>query len=355
MNHFSSCVFTNSSPLCRTLDKAGVPADGKWRTLILYMRGIETYDFLSEVQKSQIQSLVIETLQQKDFSEENFQRIMRRHEEIIHSPCKLKLQAAISETAEMIEEFRKLLRRRGGDVECLGVTTVQTLEEGGDPEELIASLKDSFHQIVEILRRDADSLDLLSRTDALTGLMNRRALDDFLELCVERWKNEDKTFSMLMVDIDNFKNFNDRFGHRIGDQALVTIAKLISHQCTLLNGEGLECFSARYGGEEFTVVLPLVEEEQAEAIAEDLRDRVERYNFVIRDTDGEIIKRNIHITISIGVAEINPSWRGAYIENVVDAADRALYRAKAFGRNRVCGASQTPDRFALVSRMPDDS
>lgn len=340
-NNFKmTCHFSCSEPLCQTLDKVGVPADGKWRTLILYMRGIEAYDFLSESQKMSIQNLVLETLQQRDYSDEKFHEIMNRQEQILNSPCNNKLQSALSETAQMVEDFRKLMLRRGGDVQKLGSTTVKTLENGGDPDAMIKTLKESFTEIVEVMQRDAENLSQLSKTDGLTGLMNRRALDEYLENCIETWKNEEQVFSVMMIDIDHFKKFNDRFGHRIGDQALATVARLMKRQCQSLEAETVECFSARYGGEEFCMVLPLVEEEQAEAIADELRQSVERYNFIIRDSNGDIIKRNIHITVSIGVAQMNPEWRGAYLENVMDAADKALYKAKADGRNQVCRAGK---------------
>ncbi len=333
------CDFACSEPLCRTLDRAGVPPDGKWRTLILYMRGIESYDFLSENQKANIQALVIKTLQERDFSDENFEKIMLQQEEIINGPCNRRLQSALSETAEMVEEFRKVLRRRGVDVESLGNSTVRSIQQGDDTEQLIEHLKRSFQEVVEIMRRDADNLDQLSRTDGLTGIMNRRALDEYLDLAIQQWRLNKKPLSLLMLDIDHFKNFNDNYGHRIGDQALITLAKLMLRLKEDLAKEAVECFCARYGGEEFTIVLPGVGVEQAQAIAEDLRKTVERYNFIIRDSNGEVLKRNIHITISIGVAQMHPSWRGALVENLVDAADKALYEAKSGGRNLVCAAA----------------
>lgn len=335
----SPCDFSQSEHLCKTLDRAGVPTDAKWRTLILYMRGIDTYDFLSDGQKARIQELVIRTLQERDYSDEKFMAIMREQEEILNGPCNRRLQAALSETAQMVEEFRTLLRKRGGEVANLGDTTVEAINSGEDPEVLLNTLKKSFQEIVDIMQRDADTLDQLSRTDSLTGLMNRRALDEFLNACLESWQSTGRIFSLLMLDIDHFKKFNDNYGHRIGDQALATVSKIMGRVGASLEAEDIEAFLARYGGEEFSVVLPAVGEEQAVAIAEDLREQVSRYNFIIRDSHGEVIKRNIHITVSIGVAEISPQWRGAFIENLVDSADKALYRAKASGRDRVCSAN----------------
>ncbi len=333
------CAFTCEEPLCKTLDRAGVPSVEKWRTLIFYMRGIESYDFLSEQQKAGIQRLVISTLQERDYSERKYQEVMRRLHEILNAPCSEKLHNALSETAAMIVEFRKMLRLRGGDVEKLGMQTMGTLQQGGDPELIVENLKASFREIVDTMRRDADNLDQLSRTDALTNLNNRRALDEELASCIQRWQTQGTPLSMLLADIDHFKQFNDSYGHRIGDQALATVAKIIRRVEEKVRGEGQEFSPARYGGEEFVILLPGAGEELALEVAEDLRQQVERYNFIIRDTDGEVLKRDIHITISIGVAEMDKRWRGAFAENLLDAADKALYRAKAQGRNRVLGAS----------------
>ncbi len=333
------CVYNSSEPLCRTLDKAGVPPDAKWRTLILYMRGIEAYDFLSEGQKSSIQHLVLKTLKERNFTDENFQRIMQEQDEILNGPCNQKLHNALAETAVMIEEFRTMLHKRRGDVESLGDKAVETIRSGGDPNVLIGSLKSSFQEIVDIMRRDAADLDKLSRTDPLTGLSNRRGFDGMLDEHIDNWICDNLTLSLLMVDIDHFKKFNDSYGHRIGDQALITVAKIMRRMEGFLRDTGVEFFPSRYGGEEFAVILPAIDEAHAMTVAEDLRQQVERYNFIIRDSNGEVLKRNIHITISVGVAEMDASWRGAFKDNLVDAADKALYRVKAAGRNNVLAAS----------------
>jgi diguanylate cyclase (GGDEF)-like protein len=332
------CDFSGSEQLCLTLDKAGVPHDPKWRTLIIYMRGLEHYDFLSTKQKSQIQALVLHTLREKDYSEETYRTIIKKQEEILNAPCNERLQAALSETASMVEEFRKLLTRRRGDVEHLHLKTVDTIQNGGDPETMIASLKASFHAIVAEMKKDAEDLTLLSMTDALTNLSNRRAFNERLEETVAQALEDEKSFSLIMFDIDHFKLFNDNYGHRIGDQALATVSMLLKkyEETNFITG----FFPARYGGEEFSVILPGLDEKAGIDIAEALRQNIQNYNFVIRGPNGEILKRGIHITVSAGVASLRFAWGGAYCENLVDAADKALYAAKATGRNKVVGSSQ---------------
>lgn len=335
----SICDFSGSEHLCQTLDKAGVPHDPKWRTLIIYMRGLEYYDFLSTQQKAQIQSLVLHTLRDKDYSDETYRTIIHKQEEILNAPCNKRLQAALAETASMVEEFRKLLSRRRGDVEHLSVKTEDIIQKGGTPETMIASLKASFQAIVAEMKKDAEDLTLLSMTDALTNLSNRRAFNERLEMSVKQAFESKKPLSLAMFDIDHFKQFNDNYGHRIGDQALATVAMLLKKYAETNFIAGF--FPARYGGEEFAVILPDMTEKGGIDIAEALRQNIENYNFVIRGLNGDILKRGIHITVSAGVAAFNASWAGAFCENLVDAADKALYAAKAAGRNQVIGSSQT--------------
>lgn len=333
-----ACDFSGSEQLCATLNKAGVPHDPKWRTLIIYMRGLEHYDFLSAKQKADIQSLVLHTLREKDFSENAYLEIIRKQEEILYAPYNLKLQTALSETASMVEEFRQLLIRRRGDVEHLSVKTADTIEKGGDPEFMIASLKNAFQSVVAEMKKDAEDLTLLSMTDALTNLNNRRAFNEYLEKTVARALKSGEPMSLIMLDIDHFKIFNDTYGHRIGDQALAAVGMLLKKHEEIEHIEGY--FPARFGGEEFVVVLPGIDENTGISVAEDIRRSIENYNFVIRGVNGDIIKRGIRITVSGGVGSLSPAWSGAFCENLLDAADKSLYAAKAAGRNLIIGHSQ---------------
>ncbi len=331
------CDFSDQEQLCQTLNKAGVPHDPKWRTLILFMRGLRNYHVLTDTQKSAIQELVVNTLKEKNFSDENYHRVVARKQEIINGPCHNKLQSALAETAAMVKEFRALLTRRSGDVSSLENVTVKAIQENSDPDAMIAQIRQAFRELAETMQSDAASLERISRTDSLTNLNNRRAFDEFMESAVQGWlQHRSSPLTLMMIDIDHFKLFNDNYGHRIGDQALATVASLIRRQCEAHQTHSkLSVFPARYGGEEFAVVMPGVDEALARDWAEELRGSVARYNFIIRDADGDVLKRGIHITVSIGVGSMQESWRGAYVENLIDAADKALYAAKAAGRNQV--------------------
>jgi diguanylate cyclase (GGDEF)-like protein len=168
-------------------------------------------------------------------------------------------------------------------------------------------------------------LQALAETDALTGLSNRRGFD----LMIEReWQDairQERPLSLLMIDADHFKSYNDRHGHQAGDTALRMVALCISGLLPRMGGGG-----ARYGGEEFAVLLAGLSLEQAVEVGERIRQDVEKLSF-----------SGVPVTVSVGAACVIPS-ADETPEGLVHAADLALYEAKARGRNQTRSA---PDRI----------
>lgn len=162
----------------------------------------------------------------------------------------------------------------------------------------------------------AVELEKRSITDSLTGLMNRGYIEERLIEEMSRANRYRTQMSLLMVDVDNFKSYNDTFGHPAGDVALVLVAKAMKD--TLRAAD----VAARYGGEEFAILLPQTDAAEAASIAERLRQRVERTEFPRRQ-----------VTISVGFAEFTPEF--AEPRDWITAADMALYDAKELGKNRV--------------------
>jgi diguanylate cyclase (GGDEF)-like protein len=154
-------------------------------------------------------------------------------------------------------------------------------------------------------------------TDALTGLYNRRWLDQRLPRLVARHERAGRPLSLLLLDIDHFKRFNDELGHAAGDQVLAMVAQTISAQVRPTD------LAARYGGEEMVVVLPETPLDGARIAAERLRSRIER----ARAKD---IERPV--TVSIGVATLGLHEDA---QELLRRADEMLYRAKSLGRNRM--------------------
>lgn len=168
----------------------------------------------------------------------------------------------------------------------------------------------------------ATQFQLLSITDALTGLLNRRYLEERLGEELERSKRHRFPMSFLMIDIDNFKEYNDRNGHQAGDVALE-----VSAQC-LKSALRSEDVASRYGGEEFSVLLPQTSLAEAQVIAERIRRRVERTTFEHRESQPGGV-----VTVSIGISSFAPKVDSP--ETIIGAADQALYLAKSRGKNRV--------------------
>lgn len=173
-----------------------------------------------------------------------------------------------------------------------------------------------------------NDLSLLARTDGLTGLNNRRTLDDALELEWRRTKRAGTALSLIFVDIDRFKNFNDSYGHQTGDDALTAVANAIS--ATIQRPGDI---AARFGGEEFVVVLPDTTIEGAAAVAAKIHKVVRALQIEHRSSEHAIV------TVSIGAA-CSAADDEADVLALLKAADEAVYEAKSGGRNRTALAMQ---------------
>jgi diguanylate cyclase (GGDEF)-like protein len=175
-------------------------------------------------------------------------------------------------------------------------------------------------QLLDRLRGQADALEQLANEDPLTGVANRRRFNDMLSHVATVSAQDGRHWSLAIVDIDHFKQVNDRHSHVVGDLALCAVAEVLRHAAPA------DHLVARLGGEEFALLMPDTDAVQAARIGERIRTAVQQ-----RDYRG--IAPDLAITISIGVATC--AMRGVDAATIFQAADAALYRAKAWGRNRV--------------------
>jgi diguanylate cyclase len=184
-------------------------------------------------------------------------------------------------------------------------------------------LEENFLQTTKDLDQIKDSLkqaEQHSNTDALTGLANRRALEAFLRSAQISAMESGTPLSILMIDIDHFKKFNDSYGHQVGDQVLRLVGKVVQDSVR-------ECdMAARYGGEELMAILPGAPLDVCAEVSERIRRRVAEARLTRRATGEEIAS----VTISIGVAQFR---MGETADGMIERCDKALYQAKHMGRN----------------------
>lgn len=258
--------------------------------------GLAAYEASRNVER--LLSVVHEALSAAgDTTTSHGERISALHDELGRQEKVTEIRKVVagilSETARMRMSINKLERR-----------VVHSAAE-------IAELRDNLEQA----QREANA-------DPLTGIANRKMLEFELKRSAKEAAGGDKPFSVLMVDVDEFKQFNDEYGHQIGDHALKLVAR------TLAQGIKRRDLAARFGGEEFSVVLVETPLDGAIKLAENLRARIETTKL-----ESEGVSHGVRpVTISIGVAQYREDEP---LKRLVGRADRALYRAKEQGRNRV--------------------
>ena len=166
-----------------------------------------------------------------------------------------------------------------------------------------------------------ETVEMLAITDGLTGLYARRYFFERFNEELSRSKRQDLKFSFLMIDIDDFKNCNDTYGHLVGDLVLKDVARIIKENVREID------LAARYGGEEFSLILPETDSKRAMLVADRIRKRIEENIF-------SAYEEKLKITVSIGLAVYPEDSQEAL--DLVEMADKALYVAKSSGKNIVC-------------------
>lgn len=222
------------------------------------------------------------------------------------------------DVAQLSVSIRSLLRRLG----IAEVGQEEALRDAALSKQLLA-------EKTQRLGEDINALQILADTDPLTGLLNRRAFKVFGVDAMNYYRRHQRELGVLVIDIDFFKRINDTFGHAVGDDVIRTVGQIVVDEARTIDKV------ARFGGEEFVVLLRETEKEGPAALAERIRSRIA--GALVDHPD-----HTIHVTVSVGGSMASPTDRD--IEDVIERADRALYEAKATGRNRVVVAA--PDEAA---------
>ncbi len=260
----------------------------------------------------------------------------RRCEELIGRRCFEVLHNRISACNDCVVEktFQssdpcakdKFLVLPGGGETWVEIFTYPIVGEEGRVSHVIEYTRDitSRRKSEEERKKLIERLEYLSNTDVLTGLLNRRALLERLAYEVERAARYKSDLSVVLCDIDYFKEINDSYGHILGDNALNAVAGTLRSS---LRGSDI---AGRYGGDEFMLILPETSVQGAVEFAERIRASLEDARVRIRGS------KTINMSLSLGVTCLRRRRRGADVDGLVRRADTALYLAKRTGRNKVC-------------------
>jgi diguanylate cyclase len=223
----------------------------------------------------------------------------------------------VGQHSSRVEEInQELTVNQAPEPEGVISAVARLIESNQSIQSQLSSVETRLHeqaQLVEIKAAEA-------RTDILTNLANRRAFDDKLAACFSDFQRSRQTFSLILGDIDHFKEFNDTHGHQTGDEVLRGTARVLRESA------GQSGFVARYGGEELAIVLPATTADKGISVLERTRQAVESARF--RTTNSQL-----RVSMSFGIAESLPGEDAAAL---IRRADSALYAAKQAGRNRGC-------------------
>jgi diguanylate cyclase len=293
--------------------------------------------------------------QKQKLTDESLEELWRRHCVPNGDPAVV-LQAS-DRLGKMMAELAQQMSNSDGDTKRFG-TAIENFSSGlvealGTPDVVTALREATRKMLVETqrmagqnralenqlqvagseitnLRSNLDEMRREAFTDPLTGVGNRKAFDQSLRDTIASAGESAKPLTLIMVDVDHFKKFNDTHGHLLGDEVLKLLGR------TLVSGVKGRDVVARYGGEEFAVVLPETPIAAGRIVADQLREALKSRRVLLRSTGKDLGR----VTMSVGVAQ----WRaGESASAMIARADAALYHAKRSGRDRVCTEADVPE------------
>lgn len=340
--------------VCFEIHKIGYGDDPAWLAIVLIVRNLLTkFSCFSESQKSLLKSYVFYELKKKDVSAEHLDSVIQRLEHFFEDNKKSKdlknqfvrqneiLGAMTSAIDDFLRELYFSESFRSNLVAKYGNESLEVLNKDVEPAEIVNKMKvmvtemlTAYRQEAEEWQQKAKSLEQVVNVDSLLApLHNRGALEKYLRSEIANCKSGNCNLSVLMMDIDNFKEINDEYGHHIGDDVLRALAKIVNSHAAMYGW-----YAARYGGDELVVVCNSSAEEVM-LHADAIRMAAQNYDFYPRK-DGQIQRISVKFTVSIGVGEYA---KGMTSDDLIDAADEAMYRVKVSGKNDVARFERLED------------
>lgn len=294
--------------------------------------------------KGKLTNMDCRTLHEQFLSERRKQEAYTRASDQIHatlhdvSSLMTNVKEATTEYSDTLEGVTKKISkvRTPQEMEAVMKSVVSDTNKMMEHNKKLEVQLERSAVAMEELKRDLERVRREAMTDGLTSLSNRKAFDEQITRLSEECSAEGKIYTLLLLDIDHFKSFNDNYGHQVGDQVLRLVAR------TLTDGIKGRDIAARYGGEEFAIILPETNLDHGIAVAESLRKALANKE-VINRSNGELLGR---ITMSVGVAQF---YADEAIHDLIERADAALYTAKHNGRNQVA-AAPTPHERSMAAK-----
>ena len=333
--------------VAEAMDKFGIGDDPDWLAVILFVRNLLGHlSVYSDEKKAEIQQEVFAELSRKDFSTKQFDNVIAMLDMFIMQTIgAMELEEALAEekrsAVQLLNEMNAVIvslqgnsERQGKKLNDFKKKTVDVIESDKERSVIVAKVRSIFQELITEFREESRELQDRARAlehtanfdPLLTTLHNRRSLDGYLKEVVTAQNEESLPLSLIMIDVDFFKNVNDTYGHQTGDDLLKVLGRIVT-----ANAMQHQAFPARYGGEELVMVMNRVPKSIASLCAEAIRSEVENYDFRDR-IEGKLSENPIRFTISAGVAQWQTGWD---VAKLVGAADAALYAAKNTGRNKV--------------------
>lgn len=345
------CVYSGAAERCSLLDKLGVPNEFVARIAASYFNEQLFHEHLTESIKRDVLDAFSSFILKRNYSDEALVGLFRTRDKIITQPFKELSKKLALESAKAVSSLNQSLDTHIFSLSTLETEILSLFDKDAPKDEIVSLVKTSFAGVKSSLESKMGKLKNLALFDPTSSLSNRHSFDAFIHQTVEKHKQEGELIGLAMFDIDNFKRFNDVYGHRVGDQVIALVGREMRLMSEREEDEHTRFFPARFGGEEFAVIASGPRAQILPLLAERIRQSVCSFNFLIRDTEGNVLQDKVRISVSAGVVLSSVYSSGLDEDSLVEQADKALYAAKHSGKNRVylCSKSSTVP-YILLSR-----
>lgn len=345
------CIFEEAAAKCAKFDNLGVPNAFLPRIAAFFFDESLFQSYLEESIQQKLLELFTEFVSARDFSDESIVQLFRHRNAILVKPYKELSKKLALESAKALSSLNDSMDAHLHNLDTLEAEILSLFENDAPKEEILQLVTNSFSDMKSSLETNIDNLRTIAFFDPTSGLANRHSFNDFFGQATAMHREGQAHIGLAMLDIDNFKRFNDTYGHRVGDQVIALVGREIKTFSERVEDAHTRFFTARFGGEEFAIVASGPRAQFLPALTVRICKAIARFNFLIRDAVGNVLKDNVHISLSAGVVLSSVPHDCVTCDYLTERADGALYTAKDYGKNCVvlcCNSQEIP--YVVVSR-----